>query len=155
MSANLWFWSLALVTLGATVACAIHGVRRIRAKDVAGHKRMMTSASSLIGLFLVAYVVKVVMLGHEDKSAWTQLDYTILYTHEMGIAGLLLGGIVALYRAWWFRGRLGANLVLPPESDPLAGRAWHRRAGYTAVVGGAIAFATAVAVLTRMFIRAA
>jgi uncharacterized membrane protein YozB (DUF420 family) len=155
MAANLWFWSLALATLGASVACAIHGVRRIRGKDVAGHKRMMTTASLLIGGFLVAYAAKVAVLGHEDKSAWTPFDYTILYVHETGIGALLLGGCVALYRAWRFRGRLGPSLVLPPESDPLAGRAWHRRAGYTALAGGVFALCTAVGVLMRMFMRAA
>ena len=155
MNPNLWFWSIALATLGATVVCTALGVRRMRAKDVAGHKRMMLTASSLIGAFLVAYVLKVVALGHEDKSAWTQLDHTILYVHETGIAALLLGGLLALYRAWRFRGRLGADLVLPPEDDPLAGRLWHRRAGWTAVIGAALAFTTAVGVLARMFARAA
>jgi hypothetical protein len=36
--------------------------------------------------------VKVSLLGHEDKSAWTRLDYAILYLHETSIAGMLVAG---------------------------------------------------------------
>jgi arylsulfatase A-like enzyme len=64
---------------------------------------------------------------------------------------MLVGGAVAGYRAWRFRPRLGPALELPPE--PLPGRLWHRRAGWTALVGALFAFLTAAGVLAGMFAR--
>lgn len=154
MNPNLAFWSLALVNLCVLVACTALGVRRIRARDVRGHRRMMLTAAWLVALFLVSYGVKLVFLGHEDKTGWTRLDFTVLYVHEACVTAMLMGGALALYRARRFRGRLGASWQLPPESDPLKGRRGHRRAGWTAITGAALAFVTAAGVLAGMFGRA-
>jgi uncharacterized membrane protein YozB (DUF420 family) len=151
---KLVFWSVALVDLATVVLCTGAGVRAIRRKDVRRHKRWMLTAGALILGFLVAYVGKVATLGKEDRSAWTAQDYNVLYAHETCIAVMLLAGGYALFRAWRFRGRLGPKLVLPPESDPLAGRLHHRRAGWVAVVSGVLAFVTAMGVWGGMFARA-
>ena len=95
MDANLVFWSGALVNLGVIVFCTLTGVQRIRAKDVVGHRRRMLIAMSLVGAFLVAYVLKVAMLGREDKTDWATLDFVILYTHEFFVTAMLAGSAVA------------------------------------------------------------
>jgi uncharacterized membrane protein YozB (DUF420 family) len=150
---NLVFWSVALANLGVVVFCTSMGVRRIRAKDVAGHRRMMFTAISLVVLFLLSYVVKVGMLGREDKSAWTGFDFAILYIHELCVTSMLIGGAVAIYRAARFRAGLGPKLKLPPGTNPLKGLQAHRRAGWVAVVGSVLGFVTAIGVLAGMFAR--
>ncbi len=155
MDPHLGFWSAALANLGVIVLCTTTGVRRIRAGDVAGHRRRMLTGMSLIGLFLVAYIGKVVVLGREDKSAWTTLDFAVLYGHEVCVISMLIGGALALYRAARFRKGLGAGLRLPPAEQPLEGRRGHRRAGWIAVVGSVLGLATSIGVLAGMFARAA
>jgi uncharacterized membrane protein YozB (DUF420 family) len=150
---NLVFWSAALANLGVVVFCTSTGVKRIRAKDVAGHRRMMFTAISLVIFFLVSYLVKVGMLGREDKSAWTTFDFVILYLHELCVTSMLIGGAIAIYRAAKFRAGLGPNLKLPPDTNPLQGLQRHRRAGWVAVVGSVLGFVTAIGVLAGMFAR--
>ena len=153
MDPNLLFWSGALANLAVVVFCTLNGVKRIRAKDVAGHRRMMVTAISLVVLFLVSYVVKVGMLGREDKSAWTTFDYAVLYIHELCVTSMLIGGAIAIYRAAKFRAGLGPNLKLPPDDNPLQGLERHRKAGWVAVVGSLLGFVTAIGVLAGMFAR--
>jgi len=151
---NLVFWSVALANLAVVVACALTGVRRIRAKDVAGHRRMMLAAMSLVVLFLASYAVKVRVLGKEDKSMWTTLDFAVLYVHETCVVVMLIGSAIALYRAARFRAGLGPNLKLPPDTNPIQGLRAHRRAGRIAVAGSVLGFVTAIGVLAGMFARA-
>jgi uncharacterized membrane protein YozB (DUF420 family) len=152
MDARLVFWSAALVNLGAILACALVGLWLVRRGEVAAHRRCMLTASGLVVLFLVAYVAKVALVGHEDRSTWSALDHAVLYVHELCIAGMLGGGSLALLRAHRFRPLLGDPPSLP--AGPLPGAAGHRRAGRTAIVGGVLAFLTAAGVLAGMFSRA-
>jgi len=154
MDAKLIFWCVALANLGAIVAFAGTGVRAVRRGDVRTHRRRMLTAAALVGLFLVSYLIKVAVLGREDRSLWSQLDRTVLYVHETFVAAMLLGGGYAGWRAWQFRSRLGPSLVLPRDGE-LPGRAPHRRAGWVALVGAALAFVTAGGVLAGMFARIA
>lgn len=154
MDPNLVFWSAALLNLGVIVFCTYSGVRRIRARDVAGHRRSMLTGMSLVGLFLVAYVAKVGLLGREDKSDWTRFDFAVLYVHELCVVAMLVGAGIALYRVARFRAGLGPGLVLPPDTNPLQGLQAHRRAGWVAVLGSVLGFVTAIGVLAGMFARA-
>jgi uncharacterized membrane protein YozB (DUF420 family) len=152
MDPKLLFWCVALLDLGVVAGCAVAGVRAIRRGDVRVHRRCMLAASVLVAVFLAAYLLKVALLGKEDRSLWTRLDHTVLYVHESFVAAMLLGGAFALWRASRFRVHLGRSLTLP--SRPLPGRLQHRSAGWIAVVGAALAFATAGGVLAGMFVRA-
>jgi len=152
MDPKLLYWCAALVNLGVIVGCVARGVGHIRAGEVRRHRTMMLSAAGLVLLFFVSYAAKVVALGKEDRSLWTGLDHTILYVHETCVAAMLLAGVLAVWRAWRFRHALGPDLALPAE--PLAGGRFHRRAGWTAVVGAVLAFVTAAGVLAGMFARA-
>ena len=40
MDPKLVYWTLALVDLGAVAACLLAGVRRIRRRDVPGHRQV-------------------------------------------------------------------------------------------------------------------
>jgi uncharacterized membrane protein YozB (DUF420 family) len=151
LDAKLVFWCVALANLCAIVVFALTGVRAVRRGDVRTHRRRMLLAASLVGLFLVSYLLKVAVLGREDRSLWTALDRTVLYIHETFVVLMLGGGAFAAWRAWRFR--LGPAFALPREVLP--GAQLHRRAGWIAVVGAALAFVTAGGVLAGMFARAA
>jgi hypothetical protein len=103
---------------------------------------MMITASSLVFLFLFSYVLKVVLLGREDREAWTQAAKTALDLHETAVLVMLVAGAVAVYRASRFRHTLGDELSDPVEASR-RGRLAHRRAGRTAVVASVAAFITA------------
>ena len=49
---------------------------------------------------LVAGGIKVALLGKEDRSLWTGLDFAVLYVHELCITTMLLFGAWAGWRAW-------------------------------------------------------
>lgn len=152
MDPKLLYWSGALLNLGVMLVCISVGVRRVRRGDVAGHRRMMLTSAALVAFFFVSYGFKVGLLGKEDRSQWSGLDFAVLYVHELCITVMLLAGGWAAFRAWRFRDRLGPGLALP--SEPLPGAAVHRRAGRVAAVGALLAFVTAAGVLAGMFARA-
>jgi uncharacterized membrane protein YozB (DUF420 family) len=151
MDPKLLFWCIALANLALIVGFALTGVQAVRRGDVRMHRRRMLIAASLVALFLVSYLAKVAVLGREDRSLWTALDRTVLYVHETFVVLMLGGGGFAAWRAWRFR--LGPAFALP--RDGLPGARTHRRAGWVAVVGAALAFVTAGGVLAGMFSRAA
>jgi len=153
MDANLVFWCLALLDLGAVALCTAVGVARARAGEMEGHRRSMLAAVTLVGIFLLSYVVKLALLGREDRSAWTPLDYTVLYVHESFVVVMLLGGAVALRWARGFREQLGEDGRLPEEGQTLPGGVRHRRIGRVAALGVLLAFVTALGVLAGMFAR--
>jgi uncharacterized membrane protein YozB (DUF420 family) len=148
---KLLFWCVALANLGVVVGFSVQGVRAIRRGDVRAHRRSMLVAGGLVAFFLLSYVLKVVLLGREDRSLWSALDHAVLYVHETCVAVMLVGGAWAALRGWRFLARLGPELELPEE--PLPGRVSHRRAGWVAVVGGTLGFVTAIGVLVGMFGR--
>ena len=154
MTANLWFWTIALANLGVIVACGAVGVRAIRRGDARAHRRMMIAATALVGLFLLSYLLKVAWLGREDRSAWTAVDYAILYIHELCIAGMLVAGGTALFRGLRFQRLLLPSWTIPDRADALPGRDTHRRAGRIAAWAGVLAFLTAIGVWTGMLLRA-
>ena len=154
MTANLVFWTVALANLGVVVACGARGVRAIRRGDARTHRRMMLAATALVGLFLLSYLLKVAWLGREDRSAWTAIDYAILYTHELCIAAMLVAGGTALFRGLRFQSRLRPSWQIPAAPADLPGRDTHRRAGRVAAWAGAFAFLTAIGVWAGMLLRA-
>ncbi len=148
---NLLFWPLALANFLGVVVCALLGVRRIRRRDLRGHRRFMIGAGGLVGLFLLSYVLKVIFLGKELRELWTATARTALYVHETAILVMLVAGGVAGYRAWRFRHTLGSGPLPDPVEESRRGRLWHRRAGWTAVVASMGAFVTAAVWLSARF----
>jgi uncharacterized membrane protein YozB (DUF420 family) len=148
----LAYWTAAFANLSLIVALAIAGVRRIRRRLGRGHRRMMLTAVPLVGLFLVSYVVKVIVLGREDRSAWSQASLWTLYLHEACVATMLAAATVALTRARSF-GPLQDGEPPAPEA-PARRRRVHRRAGWLAVGASALALLCAAALLAGMYARA-
>jgi uncharacterized membrane protein YozB (DUF420 family) len=154
MDPKVLFWTGALGLMAAVVGVAVAGVRRRRRGDVAGHRRAMLAASALVGAFLVAYVLKVALLGHERVEEWSAGDRLVLYVHETCIAVMLSAGAVAGLRAWRLRRTRNATLDPSDPPAPAALARWHRRAGWTAVVAAAAGWATALLLLIGMYQRA-
>lgn len=154
MSASLLYWTAALANLALIAVCMGIGVRCIRRGALRAHRRAMGAASALVGLFLLSYLVKLALLGREDRSGWSSADLAMLYTHELCIAALLGGGGAALLRGRRLRARLGADAERLPPGPSLPEAAAHRRAGRIACAGGALGLLTAAAVLARMYARA-
>ena len=153
MDPKVIFWTGALALMAAVVVAALVGVLRRRRGDVAGHRRAMLAACALVGVFLVAYLGKVFVLGHEQLSQWSPRDRLVLRIHEVFIAAMLAGGAVAGSRAR--RLRLTRNATLDPGDSPAPhGLArWHRRAGWVAVLAAAGGWITALLLLIGMYQR--
>jgi uncharacterized membrane protein YozB (DUF420 family) len=149
---RLAFWTGALVNMGALVAFAIGGVRAIRRRDVASHRRRMLAAAALVGVFLASYALKVLLAGRESRAGWSAFDVTVLRAHETCVAVMLVAGAVALAQAR----RLGLRARFEPGFDAAsrsAGMRLHRRAGWIALVAAAAGLATAALVLAGMYAR--
>jgi len=144
------YWTGALANMLAAVACACLGVRRVRRADVAGHARLMKMAGVLVGLFLISYVVKVGALGREQLELWEPRFVHVLRFHETCIAVMVLAGATAFGFALRLR-------LATPEGRAAAARsgalAYHRRAGWTALVSSALGAAGAAYVLYGMYAR--
>ncbi len=153
MTASLAFWTGSLLNLGVILALALWAVQAIRRGRWRQHRRLMLWAIALVGVFLVAYLTKVALLGHEDRSAWSPLDVTVLRVHEACIAAMLAGGAYAGFRALRFRRGLPDAPTLPPADPRSSERGGHRAAGRIAVAGAAGAWLTAAWMLAGMYAR--
>ncbi|MBB83524.1 MAG: hypothetical protein CL931_06900 [Deltaproteobacteria bacterium] len=154
MDPKILFWAAALLNLGVLCGFGLLGVRYARRGEIARHRQNMKIASLLILGFLAAYVLKVVFLGREDQSVWSSLDVWVLRIHELFVVFMLVGGGIA-----WRQGRKleGTRVVTRDPADPVPDPKvlqTHRRAGWTAVLGGVLAFFMAIGVLAGMIARA-
>ncbi len=154
MDAKLLYWTGAFINFGVVCALALIGVRRIRAKDVHGHRRIMLTSSALVFGFIASYVLKVVYLGKENLQVWDGFSLWSLHIHESWILVMIVSGAYAGYRAFTFRRSLPTTGLLEDRLSPVASRRHHRIAGWIAVVGSLCAFATASLVLYGMYARA-
>jgi uncharacterized membrane protein YozB (DUF420 family) len=133
---------------------ALFGVRFARRGEIARHQRAMKIASSLVVLFLVSYVVKLLILGRENMAIWATVDVWILRIHEVFVFQMIVAGSVA-----WIQSRklLHTKLVTHEPADPAPDSRVvriHRIAGRTAVIGAVLGWVMAVGVLVGMYLRA-
>ncbi len=133
MDARTLFWTLALANMAAAFALAVVGIYYARSKQIEKHRRMMRWTAGLVGLFVAAYLVKVLTLGRENISAWEFSSLAILRIHEGFVFLFLVAGIRAFY--------LSRKIVSTPETDPLRKR--HRLAGRITMTCFALALLTA------------
>ncbi len=151
---GLVFWTAALVNLGLICAMGILGVRCVRRGEIARHRRAMKVAGGLVVAFLISYVLKVILIGREDRSLWSDADVLILRAHEVCVVIMLIAGGIA----WWQSRPLLATRSVTrnardPEADPGVLRR-HKRAGWAAVLSALAGFALAAVVLAGMYGRA-
>ena len=149
---KLLYWTAAFVDLFVVVACGLAGAWRIRHRRVHGHRRMMRVAAAFVGLFLVSYVLKVALVGREERALWSAASLWTLYAHEACVATMLVAAGLAAARARRF-GPLRDGEAPAAEASEHDRRV-HRRAGRVAVAAGVLALLTAAGVLTGMYARA-
>jgi hypothetical protein len=113
---------------------------------------MMQVAASLVGLFLVSYMIKLPLLGREDRSLWSTSELWTLYAHEVCIVAMLTAGAVAAFHARRF-GEIHDGPNPAPEASG-RDRRIHRIAGRIAVTSSLFALLTAAVVLAGMYSRA-
>jgi uncharacterized membrane protein YozB (DUF420 family) len=142
---KLAYWTWAFANMLLLVGLAALGVRRVRVRQVAAHRRFMLSAAALVLLFVTSYVAKVLVLGRELLHAWEPFYVMVLRVHEACIAVMLTAGALALVQA---RVR-GLARGVPPRGRTRL----HRAAGWTALAAGVLGIATAAVVLAGMYQR--
>lgn len=154
MTPQLVYWTLALVNLGVICALGLHGARLARRGEIRRHRRMMTIAALLVLAFLVSYVLKLAILGREDRSDWTLFDHAVLWTHELFVLQMVIAGSVAGWQG--LRLRTTRRVTLDSEDpEPQASvLRRHRIAGRWALVGAVIGLLLAIPVLVGMYGRA-
>lgn len=158
MDPRLAFWTAAFANMLVIVLLAMRGVAHARRKAIEPHRRCMLAAATLVVAFVLAYVVKLFVLGPEDLGRWGPRAVITLRFHELCVLTMILGGAVAGWWAWdmraWARSRADAkpgSIVRPNAPRQII---WHRRGGWTAVMGAVLGAVTAAAVLYGMYARA-
>lgn len=158
MDPRLAFWTAAFVNMLLIVALAIRGVGHARRKQIESHLRCMLAASALVVGFVVAYVAKLAFLGREPLEVWGPRAVLTLRVHETCVLAMIVGGAIAGRYAWGMRAWARTRAERSPGSivHPDAPRqvTWHRRGGWTAVMGAVLGAVTAAAVLYGMYARA-
>lgn len=154
MDPKLLFWTGAFANMGFVLGFAWAGVRQRRRGDIDRHRRSMGVAAALVGAFLLAYALKLALLGREALETWSLAAVWTLRIHELCVAGMLLAGGAAALRALALRSTRNATRSPDDPVAPPGMATWHRRAGWVAVLSAALGFATAGLVLAGMYQRA-
>lgn len=145
------YWTGALVNMAVVFGLLLAGALAIRRGRVRLHRRFMLTAAALVGLFLLSYVGKLALLGREQLEFWSRSYVWTLRFHEACVAGLVIGGGVAIYQA------VELNLIARESSPPGTrlpdGIHRHRRAGWTAIIGAGLGILSAAYVLQGMYAR--
>lgn len=141
-AAQIGFWGVALGIMAVAVSYAVRGWRRVRSGEIAAHRRDMIRACWWIVAFLMIYLGKVALMGHEDLALWSRARHLVVDIHR-GIVFAMLGlGVAA--RCLGRRGQL----------RPGGMRTTHRWLGRAAVLSGALGLVTATLVLAQMVLAA-
>jgi uncharacterized membrane protein YozB (DUF420 family) len=97
MDLKSWLWYGVLTSITAAYLVAMAGVRSARQHEVSHHSRRMIVACTIVGIWLVAYVLKQVLFGRErfagpDRHYWSL--YVPLFSAHMALAvtTISLGG---------------------------------------------------------------
>jgi uncharacterized membrane protein YozB (DUF420 family) len=155
MNPSLALWTVALIDLLAIAALAAIGIRSIRSGNLSRHRRCMKGAATLVACFLGIYPLKVLYIGRERISEWSEQSIGILRIHELCVFAMVAGGLIALILTRRMHSDRNALRRLPeaPLASSYALRR-HRIAGWTAAIGAGLAFLTAAIVLVGMYERA-
>ena len=144
MGIRVLYWTFALTTMAAAVGSAVVGQWHARNGRVLEHRRAMTSAGILIGIFLISYVLKVAIIGKESLASWTHLEVLVLRAHESLVALMLLAGAGAGY--------LGSRRRIHGQERTSSNLA-HKIVGRIAIASGTLGLVTAGMLLVGMYGR--
>lgn len=137
--ARVLYWTIALILMAVAVIYAANGVRQVRRGETEKHRRSMGRALIWVAVFLVSYLGKVLLLGHENLELWSADRRLVINIHRgLVLTMLVTGGI----------GRLLAGRALAGASP---GRQLHRVLGWFAFPSAVAGLGTAVLVLAQMW----
>jgi uncharacterized membrane protein YozB (DUF420 family) len=155
MNPNLAFWTAALIDLFAIVTLVAIGIRSIRRGNLSRHRRCMKTSAILVGCFLAIYPIKVLTMGRERLSEWSEQAIGILRIHELCVFTMVVGGMIAVMQTLKMQ-RNRSQLTQLPDAPLASARILrrHRYAGRAAAIGAGLAFLTAAIVLVGMYARA-
>ncbi len=148
MSIGDLLWGLVLVGMTVAYGMTFLGVRAAKRNDVNSHRRWMTLACALVGIWLLAYVSKQMILGR-DHFGGTPDQYWIIYIPLLlvhtWLAITTLGGTNMVMGIRRLRYGIGAGSMV-------AGVSTHRKLGHLLqwTFGGTIL--TAYAVYLMLFV---
>lgn len=116
----------------------------------------MKTAAALVACFLGAYPLKLLWLGREPLSEWSEPAVLILRIHEVCVFTMTVAGLTALILSRKMH-RNRNRLVRLPDAPLASSHALrkHRIAGWTGAIGAGLALLTAAIVLLGMYARAA
>lgn len=143
----LWYAVLSSITGAYFVALA--GVRAAKAHDVSHHSRRMIIACTVVGIWLVAYVMKQVLFGREQFGG-TAEQYWTIYMPVFATHMLLAVTTIALgsYNLYMGLHRLRYGSV----GAMAAGMTTHRRLGHLLIWTFSGTIATAYLVYMMIFV---
>ena len=153
MDPKIAFWTAAQINLLVIVVLVSVGIRSVRRGQVSRHRRCMKISAGLVAGFLVAYAIKVALLGKESLANWSETAVMNLRIHELCVLTMVTAGAVALLRARRMRDTRNVSGLPSDPPAPDSTLSSHRRAGWTAAVGAGLGFATAAFVLAGMYRR--
>ena len=144
----LWYGVLVILTIAYGIA--LSGVQSAQRHDLSTHARRMTIASTLVGLWLLAYVTKQFLFGREQfggTSAQYWQWYVPIFATHMVFAVTTIGlGSYNLFTGWT-RLRHGTGM-----GAMHAGVSRHRRLGRWLVWSFSGTMFTAVLVYLMLFV---
>ncbi len=124
----LWYSVLGSLTVAYLVALA--GVRAAKAHDVSHHSHRMLVACTIVGIWLVAYVLKQLLFGRESFAGTTHQYWTYYmptFATHMALAVTTIG--LGAYNLYMGLHRLRYGSV----GAMAAGMTTHRRLGHALV----------------------
>lgn len=143
----LWYAVLSSITGAYFVA--LSGVRAAKAHDVSHHSRRMIIACTVVGIWLVAYVMKQVLFGREQFGGTTEQYWTIympVFATHMLLAVTTIG--LGSYNLYMGLHRLRYGSV----GAMAAGMTTHRRLGHLLIWTFSGTIATAYLVYMMIFV---
>lgn len=121
-------WGLVLVGMTIAYAMTLIGVQAAKRHDVSSHKKWMTLACVLVGIWLVAYVGKQLIVGRDHFGGSIE-NYWLLYVPllivhtSLAMATIGLGGMNMVVGLRRLRHGIGAGAMV-------AGVTTHRKLGH-------------------------
>lgn len=143
----LWYAVLSSITGAYFVALA--GVRAAKAHDVPHHSRRMIIACTVVGIWLVVYVMKQILFGREQFGGTTEQYWTLympVFATHMLLAVTTIG--LGSYNLYMGLHRLRYGSV----GAMAAGMTTHRRLGHLLIWTFSGTIATAYLVYMMIFV---
>jgi uncharacterized membrane protein YozB (DUF420 family) len=149
MDLKSFLWYAVLTSITGAYFVALAGVRAAKSHDVSHHSRRMIIACTVVGIWLVAYVLKQVIFGREHFGGTTEQYWRVylpVFTAHMlcAVSTIGLGGYnlyMGLHRLRY--GSVGAMA---------AGMTTHRRLGHLLIWTFSGTIGTAYLVYMMIFV---